>query len=356
MNEPRVIGICVSADRPYVHEMAVKRLQMLGQAGNRNEWILFDRDRVNVKTRKVTGRRWGHGGQTFGTVEETIPCPPVVFVQCIAGRRWMEQLKRMGSQVFNDCMFDKWECWTTLAGDRRLRGVLPDTQLLTADPGLQLFLAKHRDIFLKPIDADLGHSSLGIVRLQLRENGSILASHESVLEMKTIEFDGFRSFYAWFYSYAGRNMYLMQQSIETEIRMNGVTDFRLHMNRKPRGQWVVSLVLLRIAHNRSHIVPKRAIMLPMHKWKAMSGNSPSQTRQIESIERSVIELGYRICSQLDGRGWHMADLGMDFGLDRQGQLWIFEINPLPSPLSLSADWYEGNAWTSPLVYAQSLLN
>ncbi|MDF2652401.1 MAG: hypothetical protein K0Q73_8206 [Paenibacillus sp.] len=346
-----IIGICVSKDRKYVHHYVEKRLQSY-KRDRGVTWIMLDRDSIKPEQSTVRGRRWDVRTQAFRSKNETFAFPQVIYMQCVESQAKMNEIQQTrGCKIFNNWIFDKWQGWKLLAAHTSLRGFLPESRLLQKESELQAFLQQQRDVFIKPIAPEHGHSSNGIVRLKHSGDGSVEASYSADLKMNFITFKSFKHSYEWLKPTLANKTYMMQQTIETEQFMNGVTDIRLHMNKNGRGQWEVSHLLFRIAHNRSHIMPLQSMMLTMDKWKSMV---PNEIQRIDQIEQDMIELGFRIGNAMDQSEFHMADIGIDLGMEKSGRLWIFEVNPLPTPMLKKLEICRGDSLTMPLEYARYL--
>jgi D-alanine-D-alanine ligase-like ATP-grasp enzyme len=100
-------------------------------------------------------------------------------------------------------------------------------------------------------------------------------------------------------------------------------------------------------------MPLQSMMLTMDKWKSMV---PIELQRIDQIEQEVIELGFRIGEAMDQSNYHMADIGIDLGMEKSGRLWIFEVNPLPTPMLNKLEICRGDSLTMPLEYARYLLD
>ncbi|GAA3406922.1 YheC/YheD family protein [Paenibacillus hodogayensis] len=348
MNIP-VIGICISMDRTYVLPIVEKRLRSYPR-DREAEWVLFDRDSIDDGAGTIIGRRWDPQAQAFGEVNESLPLPHAVYMQCIADRPAMIRLENLLGQnrLFNNYMFDKWQCWNLLSVDSVFRALVPDTRLFGSESDLREFLVDYRDIFIKPIDPEHGHSSNGIIRLVLQADETVHASYSSGMQMNFSSFGSTRHFYDWFEPSLTCRPYIVQETIVTDLWMSGAADIRLHMNKNGAGQWEFSHALFRIAQNRSHVIPSQIMMLTMDKWRSMF---PAETQRIDGVERELIELGCRVGELMDHTGYHMADIGIDLGMKRNGELRIFEINPLPTPLLNKLESTSEASLTRPLDYA-----
>ncbi|MEF3307393.1 YheC/YheD family protein [Paenibacillus sp. GYB004] len=347
-----LIGICVSKHRRFVHPFVKKRLQSY-MGPSDVTWIMFDHDSVRLAECTVTGHRWLPQRRSFHPRKETFRIPDAVYMQCMAGPKRMNELvQATGNKVFNSHMFDKWEGWQLLAADSAIRPYLPDTQRLAGEADFESFLLRHRDLFLKPIDAANGHSSLGIVRAALQEDGSIQASYMRGLDMAFETYRSSGDFYSRFRANLNKRPYLLQQSIQTEQWMGGATDFRLHLIKNGSGRWEVSYFVFRIAPNPSHVIPLKTRILTMSQWKSMY---PQGAERIDRLDKEAAEIGFGIGRTLDRTAHHFADISVDLGMESSGRLFVFEVNPLPTPLMNRLEPDRGDSLTMPLDYARYLV-
>lgn len=82
---------------------------------------------------------------------------------------------------------------------------------------------------------------------------------------------------------------------------------------------------------------------------------PSGIERIERLEREATELGFRIGRTLDLTGHHFADISIDLGMQSDDRLYVFEVNPLPTPLMTRLEPDRGDSLTLPLDYARYLI-
>ncbi|MBX9972596.1 YheC/YheD family protein [Cytobacillus firmus] len=370
-NKPKtpVIGICISNAKREFQKLAKARLERYPGDMTLIRFHIKDLDFENLQVKGVYLEK---KGREMNRKKGVFPLPEVIYLQCHVDDKLVKKIEGViGRRVFNSFIFDKWECWDLLEKDDALRRHLPYTQKLENGTNLQQFLYNYEDIFLKPIDPSHGHSSKGIFRVKLLANskelnyhnilqsvkdffvtkqklqkeGSILVTYLKQGEMQRESFELYKKFQDWILPKFSKN-YIMQQSIQTIKWKEKVTDIRLNMNKNGKGDWEVSLLLLRVALNDSHCTPRVLTARPMRSLTKMFPND----KNMENIETAVVDIGFKICDCLDESGYHMADLGVDLGLDENGHLWVFEVNPLPHPLIGVPD----HSMTKPLEYAAYL--
>ncbi|MDG0032917.1 YheC/YheD family protein [Priestia sp. Y58] len=344
--KPPFIGICVSKTKPLFERLAKERLEQYpGDA----TLITFHIEDLNLARRNVRGGYLEKIGGEINRAEGVYPLPDVIYLQCHVDNNVVKQVERViGRKIFNSFIFDKWECWSLLAKDNELRNHLPDTKKLEYRTNLYPFLHQYKDIFLKPIDVSHAHNSRGIFRVKLQKKGKIKIFYRERNKMQEKSFKSYQKFQEWTLPSLSFGEYILQKGIDTVKNSKNATDIRINMNKNSKGQWEVSMILVRVASNISHVIPKFATTYSISNFiKTITYDKG----KIEDVEKSVTDLGLKICRVLDKFGYHMADLGIDLGMDKNGHVWIFEINPLPFPFRGTI---QDHSLIRPLEYASYL--
>ncbi|MBD1382903.1 YheC/YheD family endospore coat-associated protein [Metabacillus arenae] len=336
-----LIGICVSKDDyPGLLNLLTKRLQTALDHATFIRFHLTDIDFEKLKVKAAEYKKSSNEWQ-----EGIFPMPDVVYMQCSANRETIKRIENIiGPKVFNSFLFDKWEGWKLLKKSWSLRKHLPTTQLLENNADLIDFISKFNycDVIVKPIN---GYSSEGIYRIKFQEGKNIEISSTKGLKIEKQEFKYSKEFWYLLSPKFFAGTHIIQQSIETIKAHENVSDIRLNMNKNRNGQWEVSLLLFRIATNSSVVIPKSITAYNPDKFMK---SSIYEKEKMGDIEKTIINLGLKICKAFDKSEYHMADLGIDLGMDEKGHLWIFEVNPLPFPTRGSVLDY---SMTKPMEYA-----
>lgn len=340
-----VIGICVSNLKPVFQRLVEKRLE---RYANDITLIKFYIDDLDFKNRKIKGISLKKKGGKIYEMQGVFPLPKVIYLQCHVEPKIIRKIELLtGYKVFNSFIFDKWECWEILRKDDALSTYLPYTQKLEHQTNLQHLLSVHKDIFLKPVDHRHGHGSRGIFRVKWKEENILEVTYREKEGVERNSFESYEKFQDWISPKLSKT-YIIQQSVQTITWYQKATDIRLNMNKNSQGQWEVSLLLLRVASNDSHITQKVLTAQPI---KNLTKMFPSN-KKIDKvkIEETLVNIGFKICNSLEKHGHHMADLGIDLGIDENGYVWIFEVNSLPHPLKGVLD----HSLTRPIEYSAYL--
>ncbi|WP_367757163.1 YheC/YheD family protein [Ammoniphilus sp. 3BR4] len=299
---------------------------------------------MNFNNFQVKGHYFQKKGGEIYEEKGVYRFPAVVYMQCHIDREICRKIEHViGRKVFNNFIFDKWQGWELLSSDIVLRNHLPATQKLLNGADLQKFLYHHQDIFVKPVSAVKGHSSKGIIRVQLQKSKAIGIFYREGKMMRHERLENWQEVQDRINIPSN---YILQQSIQTVKRGEKVTDIRVNMSKNRKGKWEVSNLLFRMASNSSHIIPEDVkVFSPNHLEKTF--------HDFELDLMTCRNVGYRICHIFEKLGYHMGDLGIDLGIDENGHVWIFEVNPLPYPFTLSPS-HQDHSWTRPLEYASYL--
>ncbi|MED4292879.1 YheC/YheD family protein [Priestia megaterium] len=344
-HENPIIGICVSNLKPVFQRLVEKRLE---RYANDITLIKFYIDDLDFKDRKIKGIALKKKKGKIYEIQGVFPLPRVIYLQCHVEPKIVRKIELLiGCKIFNSFIFDKWECWEILRKDDALCTYLPYTQRLEHKTDLQHLLSVYKDIFLKLVDHRHGHGSRGIFRVKWKEGGLIEVTYREKENMERDSFESYEKFQDWISPKLSKT-YIIQQSIQTITWYQKATDIRLNMNKNSQGQWEVSLLLLRVASNDSHITQKVLTAQPIKNLtKMFPGNKNIDKVR---IEETLVNIGFKICHSLDKSGHHMADLGIDLGIDENGYVWIFEVNSLPHPLKGVLD----HSLTRPIEYSAYL--
>jgi hypothetical protein len=236
-----------------------------------------------------------------------------------------------------------------LAQNQHIVKNLPYTAKINHEKDIEPFLSRYPDVFLKPVNL---HSSIGIVHAALQTDGKIqIAYIQDKYNNYSDTFVSHRSLWEWMQSSLCSSDYIIQQGIQP-FRWNGyTTDIRLNLNKNGIGEWEISALFVRYTQGGSFIGSGIGTgWVPLDFY--LTTHLPNQPQQVNTKKSSMIDLGIRIAQALEAAGLHLGDLAIDMCMDENGHLWIFEVNPRPSPFSYPP--INDNSFSKPLEYAYFL--
>ena len=225
---------------------------------------------------------------------------------------------------YNPGFFNKWDVYERLSEDETALDFLPETYPLTSFSTIEHLLSKYRQAFIKPIHGSLG---LGIYQVMYDKQEHVYYCRYKNEEQKN-KLQRFSSLEAMM-NHVFRNRTLenliVQQGIPLIRSDKRPVDFRVHTNKDSQGNWQVTAIAAKVAGSGSvttHIKNGGSVKT----LKELFADEKLAKETEQKLTTSAITLSKSIENNLDGI---IAEIGFDFGLDKHGQVWMFEANSKP---------------------------
>ncbi|WP_438446137.1 YheC/YheD family endospore coat-associated protein [Gorillibacterium sp. sgz5001074] len=268
-----------------------------------------------------------------------------------AAVRRLQQLK--ATPCLGHGLKSKWEALVYLGRDPELRPYLPKTVKL-ARPGLPAeWLRTAERVFLKPLSGSQGKGAAMAERLP---SGYRVRARDSTNRSIERTFRDSAGLTAWIRSFTGNRKYLLQQYLELQSGDGTAWDVRSLVQKNGQGLWELTGMAVRLGGTGS-------ITSNLHGGGDAFEVLPFLERQFGSDRAADIAgklrfLSERIPPALEASNGRMAELGIDLGVDRNGRVWIIEVNTKPGRsvfhrLQQRQESYR--AALHPVAYAKHLL-
>ncbi|MBD8067740.1 YheC/YheD family protein [Bacillus sp. PS06] len=226
---------------------------------------------------------------------------------------------------FNPGFFNKWEIHKLLVNDQTVANYLPETHKNPSFTLIETMLAQYQHVYLKPANGSLG---LGVYQIiYSREEESYYCRFKDVETQKNRlqKYSSLEALINHLFRDKELKSYIVQQGI-TLIRKNHKTiDFRVHTNKNKDGRWQLSVIAAKIAgrgsvttHINSGGVVKTLDELFTDKEEALAIS--------RKLKEASLLLSKAIDSKIDGP---LGEIGFDLGIDKNGDIWVFEANSKP---------------------------
>lgn len=229
------------------------------------------------------------------------------------------------THVFNCGWLNKWNVYQKLVEASELKVHIPVTEQFSLEK-LAIFLKRYRKVYVKPQSGSYGR---GIIRVtkwpdvyfceshtkQGKKHSQLCSNLEEIVKLLLPE-----------------ESYLVQQGVDLAALAGRVADFRVHLIKSGREGWEVA-----------GAVGRRASLMGVvtHGWCGGSCE-PAETLLaqlfldqasdcFDSLIQAAVAIACYLDTQLPGT---LAELGFDIGFDREGQLWLLEVNDRPNHLLL----------------------
>jgi len=304
--------------------------QIMNAGKNRSFYFAFSPRDVNWETETVTG----FFPQSSGTwVRKTVPLPDVVYNRLPSRSaekssrmiKFKERFVHRNIPLFNWSFFDKWDVYKMLKGDK-VDKYVPESYINPSPGEIKNLMEKHKFIYFKPTGGSLG---IGIYRLTYNPRRGYFARFRRNGKNVLIHFNRFEGLMNMLNRHNRGKLrhYVVQQGIRLIELDSCPIDFRFHMTKNGRNEWVVAAIGAKKAGRGSvttHLRNGGQLLTPEQVLNSIFGSrAPAVLQYAKDV---AIELAEAIERNYPYR---LGELGFDLGIDLSGNVWMFEANAKP---------------------------
>jgi len=269
-----------------------------------------------------------------GWYRKTVPLPDVVYNRLPSRRAetstsiaaLRERFVRKKIPFFNWSFFNKSDVYRLLDNDPEANRHLPESVVAGSQEQMRTMLEKHKFVYFKPTAGSLG---IGIYRLTYQPGRGYFARYRSGGRNVLLRFASFGSLARMLRSRHGSslNRYVIQQGIRL-VEIDGCPiDFRFHMHKNGKNEWVVAGIGAKKAGRGSvttHIKNGGSLMTPDKALRSTFGD------RAEDVLDKAKRVAVRMSEAIERNYPHtLGELGLDIGIDKDGDVWMFEANAKP---------------------------
>lgn len=229
--------------------------------------------------------------------------------------------------LFNSRFLNKWEVSEVLNNFSEGNEFIPTSKKYTRE-NLKKMLKTYPEIFLKPINSSRGQ---GIIKI-ISSNNSYRYSHSESTSNTWRSCSSVNALIEALNRIGVReNRYLIQQGIDLATIDERVFDLRTQTQKDGSGKWVITGVGARIAGKNKFVthVPNGGKAAPMEEVLDKTFGHITPVRK--AIDNQLKAICTIIPPELEDKlGINLDILSLDIGIDKEGKLWILEINSKPA--------------------------
>ncbi|WP_308639988.1 YheC/YheD family protein [Paenibacillus silvisoli] len=212
----------------------------------------------------------------------------------------------------------KWAKTAALRSHGRIAPHIPPTRMFTK-ANLSSMLATHGMVVIKPVRGAGGH---GVIKVS-RAGGAYKYTYYS----QTSSFGTFDGMYRSLLSRKKSRQYIIQKGIQLATIGGRPIDYRVKYVKQPSGQWLITAIVGRLAK------PGLFVTNICRGGTLLSGSEGIRrsfsSRAVLPKKREMRLLTKLSTQVLESRFPGIGQLGFDYGIDRNGKIWIFEVNTRP---------------------------
>jgi hypothetical protein len=265
------------------------------------------------------------------------------------GSKTLKQLAQ-SSIIFNRVnRVSKHKIYNLLLSSPTLRLHLPRTMTFSRlNMQRAMKMMTYSSMFIKPSSGSVGD---GIIKLSKQANGTW---YLYVNKGKPLKRSSERTLYL-LEQYIGNRRYLIQEAIPLATYNGRPYDLRVSVQRGANGEWQITGMVGKVAAAGRHVtnVAKGG---QVHRCEELFEASGFQ---VGAMKQAVSTVSLAIAKFLSKRLPHLADIGLDVGIDQNGTIKLIEMNGRDQRITfkkakLSTTFYQ--TYSTPLHYAKYLLS
>lgn len=249
-----------------------------------------------------------------------------IYVQKI-----FEKMQKNNIFLFNTRFLNKWETYQALKDDLRIISYLPASSIFSKS-SLYQFVNSYPEVFLKPQNNSRGQGIIKIISNYDRKQ--FIFACADVKPLRWIKCTSFQDLYLKLLKYVSQpKYYLLQQGIELAQFKGRIFDLRTQVQKNGEGEWTLTGIGVRIA------APERFVTHIPNGGKAASFEDvinhvfgKEKNRYLVNKIKEDLTLICKIVPQVLEKNLkiNLAILSLDIGIDKNGNLYIFEVNSKPA--------------------------
>lgn len=291
-----------------------------------------------------------------------IPTPTVIYSRVLdhlpAFRSHIQSLIKDQKIIFNVPNYDveKYKIHEILQNDPYLRDHLPKTELFTIE-ALNNMASLYPRLFLKKSYGEFGE---GAMTLEKVEKGQWCLSY------KTKKNDSLKKIYfkkqipTILKKRIKSKDYIIQEYLPLATYHHNPFDLRVAVQRNQDGKFQVSGVMCKVAKDQDYLTNGAQGGTTYSFNEVVKQAFPSIP--INTLEKDINTFSVYVCNYLSDYFPHLADLGLDIGLTKEGKPYFIECNFISDYVSgifengeiIKQEWEA--IFSTPIEYASYLIN
>jgi len=224
---------------------------------------------------------------------------------------------------YNPGFFNKLDIYERLQQDSSITVYLPETFPFTSFSSIETMLSKYGHIFIKPKNGSLGHGVHQVIYDKHTDNYYCRYQDEEGVN-RLRKYSNLERLFQSVFAAQSLDRMLVQQGIHLLRMEQRACDFRVHTNKDEQGEWQVTAIAGKIAGQGSVTTHSRS----GGDIKTIGEIFPKEEAEIyrEKLSNAALLLSRSLDKHIEGI---IGEIGFDLGIDRDGEVWLFEANSKP---------------------------
>lgn len=224
---------------------------------------------------------------------------------------------------YNPGFFSKLDIYERLQQDKSVAAYLPETHPFTSFSVIEDMLSKYGHIYLKPINGSLGLGVHQILYDKIQDE-YYCRYQDRDGSNRLRKFSSLEGLFQTVFANRSLDKMLVQQGIHLLRQEQRPIDFRIHSNKDDAGVWHVTALAAKLAGLGSVTTHARS----GGEIKTLSELFQQEECQLytEKLVQAALLLSNSLSNNMEGI---IGEVGFDLGIDKHGDVWLFEANSKP---------------------------
>lgn len=249
------------------------------------------------------------------------------FEASMAYKDFITTLEENQIHYFNHCFLDKWDIHESLSSFPEMAPYLPRTTLFSDYEPFAEMLTIYPFIFVKPINGSQGRQILKIENNEHKYD----VFYSSISQENSTTFHSSYLLFKRLKERLTKKTFIVQQGIDLINYEERALDFRVLCIKNEEGLWRVVSSVARISSKEkmvSNLAQGGEQKRPLEILTTLFDEKLAK-QYVRLMGELALEVAHLISESYDGL---FGELGIDIGLDKEGKLWIIEVNSKPSKI------------------------
>nr|WP_066633067.1 YheC/YheD family protein [Desulfolucanica intricata] len=297
--------------------------------------VFFTINDVDWNGLLVNGHILDTGNYTY--VPVCVPLPRVVYDRCfgsngrIDGFIFREKASGLDIKIFNAMVkLGKLDTYDILSKDTELQKITLPYSEFSMNKLIQ-FMEQYDSVYVKP---DQLYKGEGLIKVTKNSTGYCIEHHRDKVFTK-VETGDLNYVLGLMEDFGQLSQkYVIQKSIDIALFLGNPFDVRVMLQKNDLGDWEVTGALARVGPEDCLITSPRSGGKVIRLRDAVSSAFPGQSDKQEQIIESIEQYTKKIGCFLEEKNNLIGELGIDLGIDKQGNIWLIEVNAKPLRVSM----------------------
>ncbi|WNR42123.1 YheC/YheD family endospore coat-associated protein [Paenibacillus roseipurpureus] len=329
------------------HQTGYESIELYNKAAEELGLIPFYMTLRHVGTKSALGLSY----ENHTYMLKRLPIPKVIHNRAMtltmSSQRKIQQMAKI-SHIFNgQTRYDKLFIHRLLRKQKDATDFLPKTITCSFNNLIKALLT-YPSFFVKPTSSSVGK---GILRVTAMPD----AKWQVCWQDQVPRLLDAQKTYDFILQKTRGKKYLIQEAISLAMHEGRPYDLRVTVQRGDRGVWQVSGIAGKVAAKDRHVtnLARGGTAMRCETLFVASGFDPRKKR--EEVEQAALQIAESLSGQIPS----ISDVGMDIGIDDQGDIWLIEVNGRDQRyqykhLKLDKTFYR--TYETPMQYAKFLLS